>query len=85
VSDRVIFSGPARQDLRRLDRETARRVTAALTRLAETGHGDVKRLTGHGTELRLRVGDWRVRFERDTTAGSINVLRILPRGRAYRD
>jgi mRNA-degrading endonuclease RelE of RelBE toxin-antitoxin system len=32
----------------------------------------------------LRVGDWRVRFQRDSS-GVIQVLRVLPRGRAYRD
>lgn len=41
--------------------------------------------------FRLRIGDWRVRFAvRDvTTAGEngriIDVLRVLSRGRAYRD
>ncbi len=34
-------------------------------------------------EWRLRVGDWRVRFERDAEAHTISVVRILPRGRAY--
>jgi len=34
-------------------------------------------------EYRLRVGDWRVRFRRDTE--TIYVLRALSRGRAYRD
>jgi mRNA-degrading endonuclease RelE of RelBE toxin-antitoxin system len=35
------------------------------------------------TKHRLRVGDWRVRFERDASAREIVVLRVLPRGRAY--
>jgi mRNA-degrading endonuclease RelE of RelBE toxin-antitoxin system len=46
--------------------------------------GDVVRLAGT-EEWRLRVGDWRVRFERDPRARMIYVLRVLPRGRAYRD
>jgi mRNA-degrading endonuclease RelE of RelBE toxin-antitoxin system len=36
-------------------------------------------------EWRLRVGDWRVRFTRERDTGVIQVLRVLPRGRAYRD
>jgi mRNA interferase RelE/StbE len=36
-------------------------------------------------EWRLRVGDWRVRFDRDDEARVIVVLRVLPRGRAYRE
>lgn len=33
---------------------------------------------------RLRVGDWRVLYRLDPTARSVTVLRVLPRGRAYR-
>jgi mRNA-degrading endonuclease RelE of RelBE toxin-antitoxin system len=35
-------------------------------------------------EWRLRVGDWRVRFTFDDEQRVIVVLRVLPRGRAYR-
>jgi mRNA-degrading endonuclease RelE of RelBE toxin-antitoxin system len=35
-------------------------------------------------EYRLRVGPWRVRFRVDRKAGALVVLRVLPRGKAYR-
>ncbi len=38
------------------------RIFTALHRFAETGEGDVKKLQGESGELRLRVGDYRVRF-----------------------
>ncbi|MGH9433196.1 MAG: hypothetical protein ACRD3T_16825 [Terriglobia bacterium] len=41
---RILFSAPARADIRRLDRETAMPIFAALHRFAETGEGDIKRL-----------------------------------------
>ncbi len=47
--------------------------------------GDVRALTGSPGEFRLRVGDWRVRYELDIEAELLIVLRVLPRGRAYRD
>jgi mRNA interferase RelE/StbE len=47
--------------------------------------GDIKKLQGHDHDWRLRVGDYRVRFAVDTHTDQIIVLRILPRGRAYRD
>jgi len=47
--------------------------------------GDVRALTGSSGEFRLRVGDWRVRYELDVEAEQLIVLRVLPRGRAYRD
>jgi mRNA interferase RelE/StbE len=62
-----------------------RRVYDALERLVgDQPTGDVIRLKG-SDEWRLRVGDWRVLFRRDPAARVILVLRVLPRGRAYRD
>lgn len=61
------------------------RVIRAIERFAETEQGDIKRLSGDRRESRLRVGDWRVRFVFDHNRHSIIILRILPRGRAYRD
>jgi mRNA interferase RelE/StbE len=81
-----VFSARARRDLRRLDAPVRRRVVDALDRLTgDAPAGDVVRLAGVDDEWRLRVGDWRVRFTRDPGSGVIQVLRVLPRGRAYRD
>ena len=41
-----VWSASARAELRRVERETARRILLALTRYAETGEGDVKALEG---------------------------------------
>lgn len=79
----VIWTRPALQDMRRLDRQVARRMHQAVTRFGETGQGDVRKLAGE-TEWRLRVGDWRVRFVYDYEAPALRVIRVLPRGRAYR-
>ena len=82
---RVVWTKRAQRDLGRLDQITGDRIGRAITRLAETEQGDVKRLRGYEDEWRLRVGDWRVRLTFDRATESIEVLRILPRGRAYRD
>jgi mRNA interferase RelE/StbE len=80
-----VFTPRAKRDLRRLDQPVQRRVIDALDRLVgNPPAGDVVKLTGPDDEWRLRVGDWRVRFQRDAD-GLIYVLRVLPRGRAYRD
>ncbi len=64
----------------------AQRAVAAVDRLAATERGDVTRLHGvEPPEWRLRVGDWRVRFQYDYDSHTMRVLRVLPRGRAYRD
>lgn len=81
---RIVVDDRARKDLRRLDPRTRQRILKAITRLAQGAElvGDVKRLSGSG-EYRLRVGDWRVRFERLDRQLTIVVVRVLPRGRAY--
>lgn len=79
----VRYAASARRDLKRLDPQIARRVLAAIDRLLDQDPTlDVRRLTGT-SEGRIRVGDWRVRFDRDTAAREIVILRVLPRGRAY--
>ena len=80
----AILTGSARRDLRRLDPPVASRILDALDRLAATGQGDIQRLRGTPSEWRLRVGDWRVRFHYDAAMMTLEVLRILPRGEAYR-
>lgn len=81
----ILWSRPAQRDLRRLSQETAQRVIDAVERLAATGYGDVRPLQGQDREWRLRVGDWRVTFTYPERDGPLEVLRVLPRGRAYRD
>lgn len=80
-----VFSARAGRDFKRLDPPVQRRIVSALERLTGAPPtGDVVKLTD-ADEWRLRVGDWRVRFDRDPETGVVNVLRVLPRGRAYRD
>jgi mRNA-degrading endonuclease RelE of RelBE toxin-antitoxin system len=60
-------------------------VVDAVEHFARTGEGDVVRLVDVAPpEYRLRVGDWRVRFARDDEHRLLHVLRVLPRGKAYR-
>ncbi len=82
------WSVPARAALNRLDRDTAMRILLALTRLAQSGQGDVKALQPPFVgQHRLRVGDWRIRFEvvaNNPDRQTYNVLALENRGQAYR-
>jgi mRNA interferase RelE/StbE len=79
----VAFTPRARRDLRALDPQIRDRVLRVIDRVVARDPAlDVRRLTG-STELRVRVGDWRVRFTPDVDAKLIVVQRVLPRGRAY--
>lgn len=80
---KIIITPQARADVRRIDRETAMRILAALDRFARTSEGDIKKLQGDSGELRLRVGDYRVRFNEEPP-GTILVHAVLHRSEAYR-
>ena len=81
----VITPRAARQ-LNRLSVDIRQRVIDALDRLvANPSQGDVRKLQGTSDDWRLRVGAWRVRFRRDEAGRTVVVLRVEPRGRAYRD
>lgn len=71
------------EDLGALDKGIARRVKQTVERFAETGAGSVKKLQGiNPSEYRLRVGDYRVRFELD--GATVRILRVRNRREAYR-
>jgi mRNA interferase RelE/StbE len=86
VNWRYVLTPRAERDFERVPMAMRRRLFAALEQLAaDPQRGDVRKLHGRGNEWRLRVGDWRVTFEYDDAAQVIVVLRVVPRGRAYRN
>jgi hypothetical protein len=69
--------------VRRIDRQTALSLLEGLADYVLTGHGDVERLTDvEPPELRLRLGDFRVRFY--DLGDTLLILRVLNRKEAYR-
>jgi mRNA interferase RelE/StbE len=82
VKYRVELKPKAEKDLKALTSTERSRVVERLRWLEDDLRGDVKRLTNHLPEYRMRAGDWRVLFE--VEAGRVIVYRILHRGDAYR-
>jgi mRNA interferase RelE/StbE len=80
---KIIFTPAARADVRRIDRDTAMRILTALDHFARTGEGDVKKLQGNTNDLRLRVGDYRIRFI-ESLPGTLYIHAVLHRSEAYR-
>jgi len=72
----------AEKDLKGLSALNRGRIVERLRWLEEDLRGDVKRLSNHTPEYRMRAGDYRVLFE--VAEDRIVVYRILPRGEAYR-
>lgn len=85
MSFRVVWRSPALRELRRLDPPDQRRIIAAIERFSQTGEGDVQRLTGISPpQHRLRIGPWRFRFALNREAQALEILHVLPCGKAYR-
>jgi mRNA-degrading endonuclease RelE of RelBE toxin-antitoxin system len=80
---RVLFRPQAAKDLERLEDRDRLLVEEAIERFATTGSGDVKMLVGERRQLRLRAGDWRIRFIYQPP-DAIRVLSIRHRREAYR-
>jgi mRNA interferase RelE/StbE len=78
---RIVWTDPARADVRSVSKPTAMRILSGLHRFAESGVGDVKALQGR-EEFRLRIGDYRIFFvcpDPDT----IEIRRVRHRNEAY--
>jgi mRNA-degrading endonuclease RelE of RelBE toxin-antitoxin system len=83
MAKKIAWTDQARADVRAIDRETAINLLHSLARFLATEEGDVKKLRGiEPPELRLRLGDYRVRFQ--DLGDSIEILTVRHRKDAYR-
>ncbi len=81
----VAIAHDAEKDLDRLPRDVEDRVARAVEGWSTTEDGDIREVQnmGHATH-RLRVGGWRVLLSLDSATRTATILRVLPRGSAYR-
>lgn len=82
---RVVIRKQAIKALRSMGSPEARRVRAGLDKLAQDpDRRDIDAMPLRGRPgFRLRIGGWRVIFDRHEEAREIDVLRIGPRGDVY--
>jgi mRNA interferase RelE/StbE len=69
------------KDLKGLPLKDARQILEKVEAMQQDLAGDVKRLTNHTPEYRLRVGDYRVLFE--VAGENVIIYRIRHRKDAY--
>lgn len=79
----VLWAPNAQAQLSAIDRKTALDILHAIDNYLTSGVGDVKKLRPPRTELRLRVGDYRVFFLLHGPI-SIEILGVKHRSDAYR-
>lgn len=83
MAKKIGWTEQAKADVRAIDRRTAIDLLHGLARFLATEEGDVKRLQDlDPPELRLRLGDFRIRF-RDH-GDWIEILRVRHRKDVYR-
>ena len=79
---KFIISDTVKAQFRKIDQANALQILRKLDRFERTGIGDVKKLVDvHPPELRLRHGDFRVRFYASMTA--IEVISVTNRKNSY--
>jgi mRNA interferase RelE/StbE len=82
----VLIKRQAKKTLQSLSRPDRHRITEKITLLGKDPDDpllNVKPLQGQ-PYYRLRVGDWRVIFDRDDDVRIIAIEKIKPRGGAYK-
>ncbi len=78
-----IFLKPrAIKDLKNISNADAKKIATKIKEMGNDLQGDVKKLTKHTPEYRLRVGNWRILFEIETN--KIVIYTIKHRKDAYR-
>jgi len=82
---RLVISRGAERDLRKLSREVAVRVAAAIDGLEQNPRPPGCRLLRdyEPATWRVRVGDWRILYEIDDRGGIVTVTAVRHRGTAY--
>ena len=77
---KIEYSKKSAKYLKKLSRKTQLRIIKAINSLPE---GDTKKLRGNDNLYRLRIGQWRIIFEKTNFDFIISILEITPRGDAY--
>lgn len=77
----IVLAKKAEKFIKKQDKDTQKRIIKAISELPE---GDMKKLKGMDEIYRLRVGDFRILFEKNNKEVTIIVIDIGDRGQVYR-
>ncbi len=83
---RVIFTDVALKNLKRYPKNDQKTILSHIEQLASDPHqkSNVKRLVNFDISYRMRVGRYRILFEKQDAQQIIDIIDILPRSKAYR-
>ncbi len=79
----IEWTETALNDMKALEAPIMKRIRLAIERFTSSGAGNIRKMQGiEPPEYRLRVGDYRVRFE--LAVKTIRILRVRHRREIYR-
>ncbi|MEB3190956.1 MAG: type II toxin-antitoxin system RelE/ParE family toxin [Snowella sp.] len=82
----IIIPKPVQKQLKNLPTETYQRIIEKIGQLSTQPRSlDTKKLKGFENEYRIRIGDYRVRYEIDDKTLTVLLLSCRHRRDAYRD
>ena len=80
----IQFDSRVIKDMKKIDEPVKRRIWESINNMLEKPEtADIKKLKGKASEYRLRVGDWRVRFQVDYTRKTYFVTHVKHRRDIY--
>ncbi|MBF4563391.1 type II toxin-antitoxin system RelE/ParE family toxin [Microbacterium sp. VKM Ac-2870] len=83
---RVEFTTAAAKEVRKLEPQIRRRVLAAIANLeTDPRPSGVRKLAGHESAWRVRIGDYRVLYEISNERVVVTVFRVAHRRAVYED
>lgn len=77
----IEFKPTAVRELKKMDKLVAAQIVARIEKLKNNLEGDVKKLTNHMPEYRMRAGDYRILFE--IVEDNVIIYHIKHRRNAY--
>lgn len=86
MSYNVLVPKPVQKQLKQLSQDVYQRITEKIVELShEPRPIGVKKLQGFDNEYRIRIGDYRVRYEIDDKQLTVIILSCRHRKEAYRN
>jgi len=77
----ITFKPQSIKDLKKIDKKEVNKIIETIENMQDNLKGDIKKLTNHSPQYRLRVGNYRVLFEIEDN--NIVIYRIKHRRDVY--
>jgi len=78
---KIALSNNAKKTLLNMEKQLASRIAVSINKIPL---GDIKKLKNSSSDYRLRVGDYRILFNKIDN-DNILICEVLPRGNAYKN